>query len=144
MSNWETTDTFIASWMLIIEMLASSRQCQWLKWLYQPHCVCSAGTEIPIWGVNLHFVTDIIHVDVFNRGKTVTLANCYVTKNRATVCACSRVCVCVCACVFSSRGPFYKHGLALIPPWIINYIHYKVWDEITYPFLNFIGATVEV
>ena len=25
-----------------------------------------------------------------------------------------------------------------------NYIHYKVWDEITYPFLNFNGATVEV
>ena len=23
-------------------------------------------------------------------------------------------------------------------------IHYKVWDEITYPFLNFNGATVEV
>ena len=28
--------------------------------------------------------------------------------------------------------------------WISNYIHYKVWDEITYPFLNFNGATVEV
>ena len=25
-----------------------------------------------------------------------------------------------------------------------NHIHYKVWDEITYPFLNFNGATVEV
>ena len=31
-----------------------------------------------------------------------------------------------------------------IPAWISNYIHYKVWDEITYPFLNFNGATVEV
>ena len=30
------------------------------------------------------------------------------------------------------------------PSWISNYIHYKVWDEITYPFLNFNGATVEV
>ena len=29
-----------------------------------------------------------------------------------------------------TRGPFY--------------IHYKVWDEITYPFLNFNSATVEV
>ena len=27
---------------------------------------------------------------------------------------------------------------------ISNYIHYTVWDEITYPFLNFNGATVEV
>ena len=24
----------------------------------------------------------------------------------------------------------------LIPVWISNYIHYKVWDEITYPFPN--------
>ena len=41
-------------------------------------------------------------------------------------------------------APFYKHGLALILAWIRNYIHYKMWDEITYPFLNFNGATVEV
>ena len=34
-------------------------------------------------------------------------------------------------------GPFYLHDLALIPAWISNYIHYKVWYEITYPFLNF-------
>ena len=27
---------------------------------------------------------------------------------------------------------------------ISNYIHYKVWDEIIYPFINFNGATVEV
>ena len=32
----------------------------------------------------------------------------------------------------------------LIPAWISNYIHYNVWGEITYPFLNFNGATVEV
>ena len=41
-------------------------------------------------------------------------------------------------------GPFYKHGLILIPAWISNYIYYKEWDEINYPFLNFNGATVEV
>ena len=29
------------------------------------------------------------------------------------------------------------------PAWISNYIHYKVWDEITYQFLNFNGATVD-
>ena len=38
------------------------------------------------------------------------------------------------------RGP----SLTLIPAWISNYIHYKLWGEITYPFLNFNGATVEV
>ena len=32
----------------------------------------------------------------------------------------------------------------LNPEWISNHIRYKVWDEITYPFLNFNGATVEV
>ena len=41
-------------------------------------------------------------------------------------------------------GPFHWHGLTLIPTWISNYTHYNVWDEITYPFLNFNGATVEV
>ena len=43
-----------------------------------------------------------------------------------------------------SCGPFYWYGLTLILAWISNYIHYKVWDEITNPFLNFNGATVEV
>ena len=38
--------------------------------------------------------------------------------------------------------PYY--GSTLITAWISNYIHYKVWNEITYPFLNFNGATVEV
>ena len=41
-------------------------------------------------------------------------------------------------------GFFFKHGLTLIPAWISNYTHYNMWDEITYPFLNFNGATVEV
>ena len=41
-------------------------------------------------------------------------------------------------------GPFYKHGLTLIPACISNYTHYEMRDEITYPFLNFNGATVEV
>ena len=44
----------------------------------------------------------------------------------------------------TSWGPFYWHSLTLIPAWISNYIHYKVWDEITYPFPNFNGVTVEV
>ena len=35
-------------------------------------------------------------------------------------------------------------GAPLIPAWITDYIHSKVWDEITYPFPNFNGATVEV
>ena len=45
---------------------------------------------------------------------------------------------------FHSWGPFYLHGLTLIPTWIINHIYYNAWDEITYWFPNFSGATVEV
>ena len=41
-------------------------------------------------------------------------------------------------------GPFYSHGLTLILAWISNYMPRKVWDEITYPFLNFNSCTVEV
>ena len=39
---------------------------------------------------------------------------------------------------------FYLHGLTLIPVFISNHIHYKMWDEIVYPFQNFNGAIVEV
>ena len=45
---------------------------------------------------------------------------------------------------YRCSGPFYLHGLTLISALISNYIHYKVWDEITYPFSNFNSATVEV
>ena len=38
----------------------------------------------------------------------------------------------------------YKHGITLIQAWISNHILNKVWDEITPPFPNFNGATVEV
>ena len=41
-------------------------------------------------------------------------------------------------------GPFYEHGLTLIPAWISNHMPSKVMDGITYPFLNFNGCTVEV
>ena len=43
-----------------------------------------------------------------------------------------------------NRGPFYKHGLTFIPARISNYIHYKVQEEITYPFPNFNVAVVEI
>ena len=40
--------------------------------------------------------------------------------------------------------PFYWHGFTLLSAWISNYIHYKMWDEITHPFPNFNSANVEV
>ena len=35
-------------------------------------------------------------------------------------------------------------GVVSKPTGISNYMHCKVWDEITYPFINFNGCTVEV
>ena len=41
-------------------------------------------------------------------------------------------------------GPFYWHGLTLITAWISNHMLSNLWDEITFPFSNFNGATVDV
>ena len=41
-------------------------------------------------------------------------------------------------------GPFYKHGLTFIPTWISDHMPNKMWDEITYPLLNFNRCTDEV
>ena len=41
-------------------------------------------------------------------------------------------------------GPFYYHGLTLIPVWSRNRMPSKVWDEITHLFPNFNGITIEV
>ena len=34
--------------------------------------------------------------------------------------------------------------IALIPAWISKHMSSKLWDEITYPFQNFNGYTVEI
>ena len=41
------------------------------------------------------------------------------------------------------KGPFYYRGLNLIPAWMCNQMPSNVWDEITYPFRNFNGCSVE-
>ena len=41
-------------------------------------------------------------------------------------------------------GHFYQLEVSLTPAWIRNHMHCKVWDEITFPFPNFNGFTVEV
>ena len=38
----------------------------------------------------------------------------------------------------------FLHGLTLIPAWISNYFHYKVWNEVKYQFPNLKGCTVEI
>ena len=42
------------------------------------------------------------------------------------------------------QGPLFLTWFNFNPAWISNYIHYKMLDEITNPFLNFNDATVEV
>ena len=41
------------------------------------------------------------------------------------------------------QGAFNYHGLTSVPAGISNFIHYKVWDQITYPFADFSGRTIE-
>ena len=41
-------------------------------------------------------------------------------------------------------GPSHWNGITLIPAWISDYMHFKGWDEITNPFPNFNGCTIEV
>ena len=36
-----------------------------------------------------------------------------------------------------------KPSYLRLPAWAINYIHYKVWDEINYTFPNFNGAPLK-
>ena len=43
--------------------------------------------------------------------------------------------------MYNKLGPFYHNGLTLTPAWISNHMPRKV--EITYPFPNFNGCTVE-
>ena len=44
----------------------------------------------------------------------------------------------------SPRSLFCQHRLTLIPAWISNYMHYKVWAEITHLLPTFNGAKVSV
>ena len=46
--------------------------------------------------------------------------------------------------VIQTRSSFYLQSLTLIPEWISNPMSSKAWDEITYPFPNFNGGTIEV
>ena len=43
-----------------------------------------------------------------------------------------------------SNGEHVRIGETSKTKWKSNYIHHKVWDEITYPIRNFNGCTVEV
>ena len=44
----------------------------------------------------------------------------------------------------SADAPLLVTWFNFNPSMDSNYIHYKVWDEITYPSLNFNGSTIKV
>ena len=43
-----------------------------------------------------------------------------------------------------AQGHSYYDKLASIPAWLSKYIHYEVWDEMSYSFPIFHGCTVYV
>ena len=43
-----------------------------------------------------------------------------------------------------NKSAILYNGLTLILVWISNHMSSEVWDEITYTFPNFNGATIEV
>ena len=45
---------------------------------------------------------------------------------------------------FTTRGSFHWYELTLVPPRINNHMSGKVWNENTYPLLNFNGCNVKV
>ena len=47
-------------------------------------------------------------------------------------------------CIECNASQVYSHGLTLVPARISNHMPSEVLGEITYPFLNYNGATVEV
>ena len=115
-----------------------------LKTYLKLHFKCVFKKETVSWGTcTLGLVTIIIII--------IIILN-FVTNWCKIVCVCVCVCACLRVCVYLVRGndviileqvmqcalgPLLLHGLTLVPAWISNCFHYKVWDEITYPFLNF-------
>ena len=49
-----------------------------------------------------------------------------------------------CVHEFKAQRTLLRDGLTLIPIWVSNHMHSKVWDEITYPFPNLNSCTIEV
>ena len=72
--------------------------------------------------------------------ESTIIAHITTTKQSTT----NKICISYGIYSIVSCGPFYLHGLTCITAWISNYIHYKVWNEITNPSPNFNSATVEV
>ena len=44
----------------------------------------------------------------------------------------------------SDQGPVLQTQINFNPSMICNYIHHKVWDEITHPFPNFTGEAIKI
>ena len=77
------------------------------------------------------------------------LKDCRILSNKYNICCTKNIIIWGQQCLiqlaefallfFVTRDPFTN-----IPAWISNHMPGKVWDEITYPFTNFNGYTVDV
>ena len=90
--------------------------------------------ELVIISMSMHFLIKRWELVIVKT--SVRLANGAVAKQRVI----SKWCV----MGYCFLGPLLLTWFNLIPTWMSNYIHFNVWDEITYPFLNFNSATIEV
>ena len=96
----------------------------------QPHC-SGLNVLIMIIYTYIYITLCILDVGVIDKNCGVSELSLFMARFPAKCSQLNIVCrlkICL--------GHFYLHGLSLIPVWIRNYIHYNVWDEITYQFPN--------
>ena len=72
------------------------------------------------------------------------LISCHFLEIKKTNKLAGEVWLTLCILTLKQLRTFYKHGLILIQAWISSLISSRVLDEITNPFLNFNGFTIEV
>ena len=46
--------------------------------------------------------------------------------------------------IYIFQGPICLYGITLIPAWVRNYIHYKIWYKIIYLFPNTNGRNIDI
>ena len=119
-----------------------SQHCDFKVW-----CISS-------FGIAMHYAVSLNVVQHFNEYQTasrdyllMTLSSHWARSNYYTKCP-SFMFVSVCqygtdyGCQPCQQEPPLR--LIWIPAWISDYTHFKVWNEITYPFPNFNSCTIEV
>ena len=102
---------------------------------YPPIDPCDASTHI-VQG----YFTDTVPFETFPLTSVVILEQ-VVKWNNATPQQNTYVRT---VCILFGVYAFLYEWVTVIPAWVSNYTHYSVWDELTFPFPNCNGATVEI